>query len=388
MTQLPPQPAPRVDIDMQRFHADPYPILARMQRDAPLAYVPQLDAFVMTRRDDVWHWEKQIDVLSSDQPDGLMTQLMGRNMMRKDGAAHQAERRAIFASVSPRTVRDHWSDMFRAATQDVLDRIRPLNTVDLVADFAMPVSAKALKAVTGLHDMPWRTMDRVSQAMIDGCANYAGQPEITARCHAATAEIDRHIQQATKAPPPWSMLASMQTAGLPEADIQANIKLAISGGQNEPRDAIAGTAWAVMAHPDVRAALQAGQLNWQGVFAEYARWMAPIGMSPRRVARDAQILGYDVPRDARVFLMFGAANRDPRHFAQPDAFDPWQDASAAVSFGAGPHFCAGAWVSRALIADIALPMLFEQLPKLRCDGPPQFQGWAFRGPRALTVRWD
>ncbi|MGB0439792.1 MAG: hypothetical protein ACPGFC_06765, partial [Paracoccaceae bacterium] len=69
MTQPPPQPAPRVDIDMQRFHADPYPILARMQRDAPLAYVPQLDAFVMTRRDDVWHWEKQIDVLSSDQPD-------------------------------------------------------------------------------------------------------------------------------------------------------------------------------------------------------------------------------------------------------------------------------------------------------------------------------
>ena len=92
--------APRFDIDLKTFSRDPYPDLARMRSDAPIAYVPQLDATLMTRREAIFVNEKKIDVFSSDQPDGLMTRLMGQNMMRKDGAPHQAERAAIFPTVS------------------------------------------------------------------------------------------------------------------------------------------------------------------------------------------------------------------------------------------------------------------------------------------------
>lgn len=92
------------------------------------------------------------------------------------------------------------------------------------------------------------------------------------------------------------------------------------------------------------------------------------------------------PED-RVFLMFGSGNRDEAVFANPDAFDIGQDISAAISFGAGPHFCAGAWASKALIAEVALPMLFERLPDLRLDGGTPFGGWAFRGPLKMPVAW-
>ena len=63
----------------------------------------------------------------------------------------------------------------------------------------MPVSAEALKAITGLTNMTARRDGSVSQAMIDGCANYAGDPAIEARCHAATALIDAHIDAACAA---------------------------------------------------------------------------------------------------------------------------------------------------------------------------------------------
>ena len=97
--------APHFDIDPADFWRDPYPALARLRREAPIAFVPQLGSTLFTRRDDIFVSEKQIDVFSSHQPNGLMNKLMGHNMMRKDGDAHLAERKAIFPSVSPKTVK-------------------------------------------------------------------------------------------------------------------------------------------------------------------------------------------------------------------------------------------------------------------------------------------
>jgi hypothetical protein len=75
--------APRIGIDVVKFWADPYPALARLRREAPIAHVPQLGSNLLCKRDDIFISEKQIDVFSSDQPEGLMTKLMGHNMMSK-----------------------------------------------------------------------------------------------------------------------------------------------------------------------------------------------------------------------------------------------------------------------------------------------------------------
>jgi len=310
--------APRFDIDLATFAADPYPALARMRAAAPICFVPQLGATLITRRDDIWAQEKRVEVLSSYQPGGLMTRLMGENLMRKDGPAHQAERRALFPALSPVTVRDHWAPRFRAACAAVLDGLAPRGQADLVQDFAIPVSGAALCAVTGLTDMDPRRMDAVSQAMIDGCANYAGDPAIEARCHAATAEIDAHIDRAlARGGADPSCVAVLARAGQAEASLRANVKLVISGGQNEPRDAIAGTAWAVLAHPGALAAIRSGAAGWDRAFDEYARLQAPIGMSPRRVARADTVQGVTLAPEDRVFLMFGSAGRDEAHFTAP-----------------------------------------------------------------------
>jgi cytochrome P450 len=385
--------APIYEIDPKAFWADPYPDLKRMRAEAPIAYVPQLGATLITRRDDIFTQEKRVEVFSSDQPEGLMTVLMGQNMMRKDGADHAAERKAVFPTVSPKTVRDVWTAQFRARTAEVLDRIAPMGACDLVKDFALPVSGEALKAITGLTNMTYQEMDRVSQGMIDGCANYAGDPGVEAHCNDCTASIDAHIDERLpqlRAAPDHSLLSVQMQAGLSDAQIRANVKLAISGGQNEPRDAIAGTAWALLTHPDQLSMVQSGQATWMQAFEEYARWMSPIGMSPRRVAKRDTVNGVTFEPEDRVFLMFGSGNRDEAVFARPDLYDLTQDCSASIAFGAGPHFCAGAWASKALIGDVALPMLFDRLRGLRLDPPEasRFGGWAFRGPLSMPVAWD
>ncbi|WP_296765033.1 cytochrome P450 [Sediminimonas sp.] len=383
--------APETRIDPAAFHADPYPVLARMRREAPVTRVPQLGATLFTRRDDIFQQEKRIETFSSHQPDGLMTILMGENMMRKDGADHQAERRILFPALSPRTVRDHWTPLFRAHAERILADLKARGKCDLVRDYAMPVSGEALKLITGLTEMQAHEMDRVSQGMIDGCANYAGDADVEAHCHDCTAFIDAHIDRmlpAAQAGDAPSALAVQARADLPDAALRANIKLIISGGQNEPRDAIAGAIWALLGHPDQLALIRDGRATWQQAFEEYARWISPIGMSPRRVARADTVNGVSFEPDERVFFMFSSGNRDEAHFDAPDAFDITRDTGAAISFGAGPHFCAGAAAARALIAEVALPLAFAHLPGLRLDGPAPFAGWAFRGPVSMPVAWD
>ncbi len=385
--------APIFDLEPTAFFEDPYPTLAQMRVETPIAYVPQLDATLFTLRDDIFECEKNIAVFSSQQPDGLMDQLMGQNMMRKDGDAHLIERRATFPALSPRTVRDHWLAQFRASAEALLDNLAPRGAGDLVKDFALLLSAESLKVITGLTNMDARELDRVSQGMIDGIANYAGDPAVEHNCDDCTASIDRHISEIMprlRAEPDKSLLSVQMQAGLNEASTRANVKLAISGGQNEPRDAIAGAIWALLTHPNQLKQVQAGDVGWREVFEEYARWISPIGMSPRRVAIAAEYGGIRFEPEDRVFFMFGSANRDGAHFDAPERFDITRNTSPAIAFGAGPHFCAGAAASRALIAEIALPMAFARLPGLRIanGAEPQFCGWAFRGLTSLESAWD
>lgn len=235
--------APVYDIDVQRFWADPYPDLAAMRKTCPIAFVPQLGATLITRREDITVCEKNTAVFSSYQPDGLMTQLMGENLMRKDGRAHMKERRAIYPSMSPRTVASVWRGQFSADAQRLIDGLASQHSADLFWRYAMPLSADALRAMTGLTNMAPEEMNRVSQGMIDGCANYTGDAEVEAICNDCTASIDRHIDERlpeVRNKADHSLLSVQIQAGLSEAQIRANIKLSISGGQNEPRDAIAG----------------------------------------------------------------------------------------------------------------------------------------------------
>jgi len=385
--------APRFDIDLAAFWSDPYPALARRRKEAPIAFVPQLGSTVFTNRDDIFVSEKQIDVFSSHQPEGLMNRLMGHNMMRKDGDAHMAERKAIFPTISPKTVKAHWTAQFQAHADRIISALDPAKRIDFVRDFALPFSAECLKSITGLTNMRFEDMNAWSQAMIDGIANYAGDPAVEARCHAATAGIDAAIDDrlpALSKSPDQSLLGVTLAAGMPMESIRANVKLAISGGQNEPRDAVAGTVWALLTHPDQLEMARSGQVSWLQVFEEYARWISPIGMSPRRIAKPWTIRDITFEPNDRIFFMFGSANRDEKHFVNGELFDVRRDASRSIAFGAGPHFCAGAWASRSMLADVALPTIFARLKNLRLlgDEPVRIGGWAFRGLLNLPVTWD
>lgn len=387
--------APVVHVDLAELWADPYPALARMRSETPICFVPEMGATLLTLRDDIQTCEKNVAVFSSDQPGGLMNVLMGKNMMRRDGEEHRKERFVYYPAISPRKVEATWKAQFETIADAVLDEVAPTDGAtyaDLVSGYATALSGECLKVMSGLTNITYQQMDTFSQAMIDGISNYAADAAVEARCHEATADIDAAIDErieVLRSEPDHSLLSVMLESDMPLEDVRSNIKLTISGGQNEPRDAIAGAAWALLTHPDQLEMAMTGEVSWLQVFEEYCRWVSPIGMSPRRIASNHEFGGVRFEPGERAFLMFSSANRDETYFTNPDVFDITRDTSASLTFGAGPHFCAGAAASRAMVGDVALPKLFERLPELRLTDPNQveFGGWAFRGPLKMPVQW-
>ena len=376
------------NINYSDFTNNPYPVFAKLRNSAPISFVPELDAILLTKHSDIFICEKNISVFSSVQPDGLMTKLMGQNMMRKDGEDHKAERRTIFPTVSPKTTQKVWKQKFVDHTKSILESLSDQDLIDVVNEFAKPVSAQALKSVTGLTNMTWQEMDRVSQGMIDGCANYIRDSSVEKNCYDCTRSIDNHIQermeQGLGSDP--SLLSVFASVNEKFETISANIKLAISGGQNEPRDAIAGTIATLLKNRQQLKKILDGEFNWLKAFEEYARWMSPIGMSPRRIAKDFSYKDFEFSENDRVFLMFGSGNRDEDIFEKPNEFRLDRDVTQSISFGAGPHFCAGAWISKTLIAEVAIPMFFEKFPKIELQSEVEYSGWAFRGPKPFFVK--
>ena len=382
--------APIYEIDVIKFKQDPYPDLEAMRASSPICFVPQLNATMICERDSIFECEKNTEIFSSVQPNGLMTLLMGQNMMRKDGIEHMNERKAIFKTISPKTAASHWLIEFQQIADYILDDLARKRSGDLLNLYARKLSAESLKKVTGLYNMTATEMDRVSQGMIDGCANYIGNRSVEDNCKNCTVSIDSHIDkiiEQIRNKPDFSLISTMLQGDLTREQISANVKLAISGGQNEPRDAIAGCIWAVL-NFGLKDALLESTFHWNDVFDEYCRWMSPIGMSPREIKKNFKYKNVKLYKGDRVFLMFSSANRDERYFTASDKYDIKRDKSKSIHFGAGPHYCAGASIATTMISQVALPKFFERLPDIKLAKKEyKFHGWAFRAITSLECEW-
>jgi len=123
----------------------------------------------------------------------------------------------------------------------------------------------------------------------------------------------------------------------------------------------------------------------EGTVEEILRFDPPLHLFTRYVYDDVEIFGHRFGRGDSIGCLLGAANRDPEVWADPARFDPFRPLRTNVSFGAGIHFCVGAPLAR-LELQIALPVLFDRLPRLRFAGRPAYADlYHFHGLEALPV---
>jgi cytochrome P450 len=110
-------------------------------------------------------------------------------------------------------------------------------------------------------------------------------------------------------------------------------------------------------------------------------------MLPRRSIRKARLGGIEIPAGREVNVFTGSANRDERHYPDPDRFDIHRTPAPHMAFGSGPHMCLGMHLAR-METRVALEAILERLHNLRLDPEaprPRIVGSVFRSPDALPV---
>ncbi|MFD0744748.1 hypothetical protein ACFQ1L_25215 [Phytohabitans flavus] len=109
------------EISLSDLYDDPYPIYRRLRTEAPVAWVPVANRYLVTRYDDIVHLERHPEIFIANEHGSLMTRIMGHTLLRKDGAAHRRERAAAEAPMRPRTVNRHWMPLFQRNADDLID---------------------------------------------------------------------------------------------------------------------------------------------------------------------------------------------------------------------------------------------------------------------------
>jgi cytochrome P450 len=123
--------------------------------------------------------------------------------------------------------------------------------------------------------------------------------------------------------------------------------------------------------------------------AEILRYEPPVQLVARAAVTPVELEGRPVPAGSMVFGLIAAGNRDPAQIKAPETFDLTREQIPSLSFGAGPHYCLGAYLT-GMQGEIVFPRLLDRFPRLRPAGDPAYRtpGSTLRGLDRLPLRLD
>ncbi len=372
---------------------NPYPIYRRMRAQSPVTRVSSVHRTLLVKYDDTKMVKDNPVLFSSDDPKTPMKPAFrAHTLMRKDGKEHARERMAMMPALTPKLLNSTWTPLYEKIANEYLDRLPKDGEVDFFAEICGPVAARILAHILGVEAATDEQMQRWSQQLIDGAGNFAwrdGPFEITDKANDEMDALFDQIVERVKVEPNQSAFSVMVNAKdpIPMSQIYANIKIAIGGGINEPRDALATIIYGLLTNPDQLEEVKR-QEAWSEAFEEGVRWVAPIQASSRLVMEDTEIGGYDIPKGDTVMTIQASANRDEDYFENGEAYFVFRDKNPHQSFGSGPHHCAGAHTARRTVGKVMLPLLFERFPNMSIPDPSavKWRGFGFRGPINLPVK--
>ena len=389
--------APTADwVDPAEMLRDPYPTYRRLHEAGPVVWVPALDRYMCTSYTGCRDLEADQETFTADNRTALTGRALGGTpMLRKDDPQHAVERAPINRSMRPKTIRESWVPVFERNARLSLEALMDVGPqeAELNRDFAGPVAALNLADMLGLRDVSPADLTRWSHSMIAGMANFADDASVWGRLETAQREmtelLDELIPYYRQHPDP-SMTSAWANSGIPVDAVHTNVKLTIAGGLNEPQHMVSTMVWALSDHPEQRELVLAEPGRWADAFDEGVRLVSPIGAFTRETTRPTTLEGVDLPAGATVSVTVAAGNHDPAVFDRPDEFDLRRPRVSHLGFGSGVHMCAGHWAARIAIGEIAVPMLYRELPGLRMDTrrPVTWYGWVFRGLTDAPVTWE
>ena len=395
-----------VDVTSATFKANPFPFYAQLRAEAPVfpVYLPTKQrAWLITRYDDVFNVLKDErfakDPHNSMTPEQLkklpwvppMFKSLERNMLDLDSPDHTRLRSLVHKAFTPRLI-EQMQDQIQAMTNELLDRVESAGTMDLIADFALPLPLTMIGRILGVSAEDNHKFHRWSTTMISGGSNrnlFVLIPSMLS----FMGYLKKFIKERRANPKDDLITALVQAKDgsdqLSEDEILAMIFILLVAGHETTVNLIGSGSLALLEHPDQLAKLRSEPALIKTAIEELLRFVCPVEMATERYTREAiTIAETTIPRGELVLAVIGSANRDVSYFDNPDSLDLARKNNKHLAFGHGPHYCLGASLAR-LEGQIAISTLIQRMPDLSLRVAPDQLRWrgtfVLRGLEALPV---
>jgi len=379
-----------LDVSDPAFLADPYPVLATLREETPLFYEDELERWFVTRHADVRaclrdrrlgrnfrHVGGEDEFAAAELLDPRRQAFWDTerwSLLWLEPPEHTRIRKLVAAAFTPRSV-----EALRGPCAALSRELLPGGRFELLRDFAQPYSIAVICRLLGVPTERSRDLLDWSHAMVKMYELDTTQAQAEAAT-AAAAEFRDYvvslIDERRREPRDdlVTRLAEARVDGerLSDAQIVSTIIVLLNAGHEATVNTLGNGVLALLRHREQWERLLEGDVEPAAAVEELIRWDPPLQLFERWVLEDGvEIARRPVPRGAKVALLFGAANRDPRAFEEPLAFDVGRaNASEHIGFGGGIHVCIGAPLAR-IELEAALRALVEDAPGLELAEEPR-----------------
>ena len=376
---------------------DPYPIFAELREKEPVTWVPEIERWFLTRRDDILAVLRDPDLFTTDAP-STIRDMFGAHMMTTEGPTQIRYKRKCLPPFHASRLTSASLPRLVAEVERLVETLRSdgRRAGEVRTGVARPVALHSVLSVLGI---PLSEMDRVNEwyeHFARALADFQGDPDLRAAGKGAADAFGRALEpilEALERKPDGSLLSDLvcdHVDPLTADEIRSNALIILFGGIETTESMIANAVWALLSHPEQLPAARASGAALDLAIEETLRWEPAVQSAARHATRDTEIRGVRIAAGEVVHCMLGAANRDPAYFEDPDFFDVTRrNAGDHLAFAVGRHFCLGAPLAR-LETRVVLETLWARCPGLRLDPerPGAPYGYEFRKPRTLQVKWD
>ncbi|HJT04034.1 MAG TPA: cytochrome P450 [Pseudonocardiaceae bacterium] len=358
---------------------DPYPVYRELREQHPVYWGDDVAAFLVTSyteasavlRGPGWSSDPNRNpaLAARFERAELGNQALRTTLLTMDPPDHTRLRRMLAPVFTPRAI-DALKPRITAVVKAALADLGEGSDIDVVADIGYPIPLAVMCELLDV-DIEGAQLLRTETPKLVGILEFDPDEEAVLAAEEATAGLalyllpmlgDRRVRPGEDLASQLLRLGDDAGDALELDEVLATCILLLTAGHETTASLIGNGILTLMQHPDQLHLLQRDPALINPAIEEMLRFECPAKIVGRTSLVDRQLGGHAIRAGQRVLVLLGAANRDPEQFPDPERFDITRVQAPHLAFGAGPHFCLGAALSRAEAQETLrqlLPLLTE-----------------------------
>lgn len=372
---------------------DPFPLYRRLRDEAPVFRHPTLGFWALSRYQDVLEAARDWSTFSHSQGvdfDGTTEVVGPGDFLDTDPPRHDELRDLVRHRFAPR----EGAKLEAVLREKVVELLQPWvegGAADLARDVCWPLPVRLISSILGFPPEDQQHLTSLAQRVLIRQPDDGSIPGSARSAYGELRHYFAGVAAERRRRPATDLLSdivhgTVHGERLTDEEVVGMCTLLFIGG-TETTATLLATAFVLFSeHPDHWAKMRTTPDLIPAAIEEVLRFDPPFHKFSRVTARPVTVHGHTIPKESRVVLIYGSANRDERRFPAPDMFDPHREPKRHLAFGNGIHFCLGAPLAR-----LEARIVFEEaLRRVRAyeltDDPVRLPTHVTRGFVSVPVR--